>query len=426
MIKASATLEARCQRLAGDPRPQLLPTLALTALLLGPASCGDGPTTDPGPLPAFPARVSVSPDSVELPAIGATVQLSAQVFDENGNVMTDEPVAWTSSDAVVASVDGTGLVTAAGNGTATITATARAATGSATVTVADPDRLALVALYEATNGPGWVNSDGWMTDAPLADWYGVTVDTEGRVAGLDLAGRWEAGETIRHGLEGSLPPEIGNMSSLEYLDLNRNELSGPIPPALGNLSSLEYLDLSDNALTGPIPPELGNLSNLVDLRLAMNALSGTIPPEIGNLSSLRWLYLFRNALVGPIPPELGNLSNLVDLSLDRNALSGTIPPELGNLSSLVGLVLSRNTLTGSIPSELGNLSNLWYLNLTINQLTGPIPESFLGIEGLDYFFIAHNDSLCVPNTPAFLAWLGAIPNRDRESVLCASASNGAS
>ena len=435
--------------LVGERWSRPRPGLALAALLLGSASCGDGATTEPDLPLAFPPRVSVSPETVALSAIGATARLSAQVFDQNGGAMTGETVSWASSDDAVASVDGSGLVTATGNGSATITATARTASGTATVTVTDAtaaDRAVLVALYEATNGPGWVNSDGWLTDARLGEWYGVGVDAEGRVAGLDLSGRWDSQsrQEIPHGLEGPIPPQLGDLSNLTVLNLERNALTGPIPSELGNLSRLEHLVLSENALTGPIPPQLGNLSRLEHLVLGGNALTGQIPPQLGNLSSLTWLYLSFNALTGQIPSELGNLSrlewlflndnsltgsiprelgnlsNLKDLFLRFNALTGSIPRELGSLSGLDNLYLNDNSLTGPIPPELGNLSGLERLRLNSNSLTGPIPESFLGIRGLRYFYIAENQSLCVPNTAAFLAWLQSIENRDARSVVCAS------
>ncbi|MCY4647934.1 MAG: hypothetical protein OXE73_13795 [Gammaproteobacteria bacterium] len=41
--------------------------------------------------------------------------------------------------------------------------------------------------------------------------------------------------------------------------LNDNNLSGSIPPELGSLSSLHVLDLDENRLTGSIPPALGDL-----------------------------------------------------------------------------------------------------------------------------------------------------------------------
>ena len=41
--------------------------------------------------------------------------------------------------------------------------------------------------------------------------------------------------------------------------LGHNQLSGTIPVELGNLTSLISLDLEDNQLSGTIPAEIGNL-----------------------------------------------------------------------------------------------------------------------------------------------------------------------
>ena len=46
------------------------------------------------------------------------------------------------------------------------------------------------------------------------------------------------------------------------LSLEDNQLSGSIPPELGDLANLQFLDFDDNQLNGPMPPELGNLANL--------------------------------------------------------------------------------------------------------------------------------------------------------------------
>ncbi len=51
------------------------------------------------------------------------------------------------------------------------------------------DRAALVALYNATDGPNWVNNGNWLTDAPLGDWYGVDTDVSGRVVRIKLRGK---------------------------------------------------------------------------------------------------------------------------------------------------------------------------------------------------------------------------------------------
>ena len=48
------------------------------------------------------------------------------------------------------------------------------------------DRAALVALYNATEGTSWVTSTSWLSGRPLNEWHGVTTNSDGRVAGLDL------------------------------------------------------------------------------------------------------------------------------------------------------------------------------------------------------------------------------------------------
>ena len=120
-----------------------------------------------------------------------------------------------------------------------------------TVAVASPDREILVALYNATDGPNWGSADNWLTDAPLGSWYGVDVDTLGRVTELRLP---------LNNLSGSLPAELTNLASLTYLALSWNELSGPIP-----------MDLGNNELTSPIPQSFLALDMLEVLDFENNA-----------------------------------------------------------------------------------------------------------------------------------------------------------
>ena len=416
-------------------------------------SCGDG-AVEPAPPPAPVATtVTVSPASATLTALGETVRFTAEVRDQNGQVMAGAAVTWASSDASVAAVDASGLVTAAGNGTATINATAGSASGTATVTIAveNPDRAALETLYNATDGPNWINNENWLTDTPLAEWYGVRTNGSGRVVSLDLAGEWdfEKRESIRHGLNGPIPLELGRLTALRTLDLSRNALSGPMPPELGNLVALESLAFDDNALSGSIPPELGNLvaleslnldgndlsgpippetgdlAALESLSLLNNALSGPIPPEIGNLATLRHLQLRGNGLVGPIPPEIGNLAALDYMDFDGNDLSGPIPPEIGNLARLDNLSLGGNNLSGTIPWEIGNLIRLETLWFGGNpRLSGALPTSMLALDLREFAILG--TGLCVPVDPAFQTWLASIRYlHDRDIDLCGSSDRAA-
>ena len=219
------------------------------------------------------------------------------------------------------------------------------------------DRAALVALYNATDGENWTNNTNWNSSLPISRWYGVVA--------------------------------AGASSAYRVLSLQ-----------LGN-----------NNLTGSIPPELGRLSTLTGLYLNNNNLTGSIPPELGNLSSffLERLWLYDNNLTGSIPPALGRLSKLTDLRLHNNSLTGSIPPELASLHLLV-LDLGTNNLTGSIPTALGlgNLFNLEDLRVADNSLTGPLPSSMTNLQRLDTLFIENNDGLCAPADAEFQEWLATV------------------
>src|SRR5215467_554743 len=100
------------------------------------------------------------------------------------------------------------------------------------------DSLALVALYNSTDGPHWKRNDNWLTSAPVSSWHGIEVSQD-RVLKVIL----------RHNyLTGNIPPELGQLTALVYLDLGSNELSGNIPGELGNLASVTDLYLDHNQL----------------------------------------------------------------------------------------------------------------------------------------------------------------------------------
>lgn len=97
------------------------------------------PPPPPPPPPPTVATVSVTPASASI-GVGANTTLQATVKDASGNVMTGQSVAWSTSNAAVATVNSSGVVTGAGAGSATITATCagKSGTSSITVTAAPP------------------------------------------------------------------------------------------------------------------------------------------------------------------------------------------------------------------------------------------------------------------------------------------------
>ncbi|XP_060960695.1 receptor-like protein EIX1 [Cannabis sativa] len=209
-------------------------------------------------------------------------------------------------------------------------------------------------------------------------------------------------------MNGEIPPQLANLSSLQVLDLGNNyELTLTNMKWVSHLSSLRVLDLTETNMSKAIDwvqtvsqlPYLTNLvlslcqlpnitipsslsllnssKSLAILDLSYNRLSaGSVYQMILNFSrSLVHLNLWENQINGFIPEAFQNMSALEYLELGANELEGFIPEALGKMSTLAHLGLSLNEFKGSILEALGNLTDLTYLDVGSNQLEGEFPKS---------------------------------------------------
>ncbi len=251
------------------------------------------------------------------------------------------------------------------------------------------DSLALVDLYNSTDGPNWTNHLNWLQPGIGIDsWFGVTVSNN-RVTQLALSGNH---------VVGTLPASIGNLSAITMLQIRGDQvagLSGPIPASIGNLTSLYFLDLARNFLVGPIPAAFSNLTQLQYVAMDANPFGGSFPTPLLNITSLTVVSMAGCQLSGSIPSQIGNLTNLASLNLIANQLTGSIPNELGTLSNLYQLYLNGNQLTGSLPANLGSL-NLSYAWFDGNNLSGTVP-SFSGSTGSLDLRLNNNQFQDLPN-----------------------------
>ncbi|XVF36723.1 hypothetical protein REPUB_Repub19eG0082700 [Reevesia pubescens] len=165
----------------------------------------------------------------------------------------------------------------------------------------------------------------------------------------------------QNNIRGTIPQEIGKLTSLSQLFLHQNKLSGNVPSSIGNLSNLVNLYLGDNELSGSIPQELGILRSLDLFDLSRNQPTGRIPSSLGNMTSLSFLYLFSNKLSSSIPTELGMLS--------------LIPAGLINITHFKSFELAVNELTGNLLENICLGGLLGIITEENNHFTGPIPKS---------------------------------------------------
>lgn len=174
------------------PRKKSLPLSIIVSLLL--VSCGGEDGVGIKDITA----VTVSPATTTLASLGATQQLSA-TGKVGTSTVPEATFTWSSSDAGVASVGPTGLVTAVANGTATITASVSigGASGTATITVAQEASTITLSVADVTIAPGATtqitasvaDAGGSALGAPHLSWSSsddaiATVDDTGLVTGV--------------------------------------------------------------------------------------------------------------------------------------------------------------------------------------------------------------------------------------------------
>ncbi|MGI4823594.1 MAG: DUF6443 domain-containing protein [Janthinobacterium lividum] len=238
-------------------------------------------------------------------------------------------------------------------------------------------------LYAATGGPQWTVRDNWLqgtTMAEAATWAGVGV-SDGDVTTLSL---------VNNQLRDSLPPSLGQLRALQYLDLRANQLTGRLPATLGHLTQLLSLSISSNQFTGALPTELGNLTRLQGFGADFNQFAGPLPASFGNWTQLGWLTLNNNKLTGSIPNSWGRMHALGGLLLQSNRLSGALPDSLANCTQLGYVWLSNNLFTGAFPASWGRLQHLYYLELSTNQLAGSLPEALTQLASLSTLNLTGN------------------------------------
>ncbi|MFW6201421.1 MAG: Ig-like domain-containing protein, partial [Gemmatimonadota bacterium] len=168
-------------------------TIALIAALA--VACGgddDGGAT--GPETPVVTSLEISPGAATLTAVGDSRRLIATVRDQNGEPMAGASVSWSALDDAVATVDGSGGVTAVSGGEARIEAASGDAADTAVITVA-PEAATVV--IEPPFGELNAAGDTIRLEAAVLDRNGNTVEgatvewssLDSDVATVDDAGR---------------------------------------------------------------------------------------------------------------------------------------------------------------------------------------------------------------------------------------------
>jgi len=258
--------------------------------------------------------------------------------------------------------------------------------------------IAAVFYFSTSEGNGWSdcypgdvactsdNKREWFGPWDECEWYAfIECNLDGFVTKFSILNNQNGeGKTV-HGnnLHGTLPSEMGYLSSLTHLLIARNPLLvSSIPTSFGRLTKLRRLTLILNNLQEPWGEDwLENMTDLKEIYLNYNDFKMSLPIDISNTTGLTKLEMAGNKIYGTIPSEYGRLYNLKKLVLSDNALSGAIPlllfPSDSNsgLPALEELNLEINDFNETLPDAIGNMTFLHTLRLSNNNLNGAIPSS---------------------------------------------------
>jgi Leucine-rich repeat (LRR) protein len=224
----------------------------------------------------------------------------------------------------------------------------------------------------------------------------------------------------QNNIRGMIPSCIGQLTKLERLYVYKNDLMDRLPDSMRKLSSLQHLVVSDNLLSGDPTGIWNNLANLQVLLADMNQFSALMDGSfLSEPKNIKWLDLSNNDFVlkgnKPIPAHLLQMSHLEVLDFSANRLAGTFPSSLKPNTMLKYLSVEGNAMGGGL-HELTNLKAIQHLDVSGNEFTGVIRPEFGQLTNLRLLFIGDNDfePAQIPSILANLSFLEDLSLRNSE------------
>ena len=294
------------------------------------------------------------------------------------------------------------------------------------------DRAVLRTLFNDTNGKNWERI-GQFSGSTYYSWLfrvdpfgnerdpaldfsklpGVTVNGDGRVAGLQL---------INNNLEGEITDALQELGGLQVLDLSGNKLlGGTLPEGLMDLSELGTVNIQCTDISTPVNEGFqtwllegthfigGRCPSFSRPRPPPPPAPEPIDPSQDDMEELRVFYL-----------ETGgeNWTDNTNWLSEDEPLSQWYGVNVNSQDRVTRIDLPGNGLSGSVPPSLGHsVSELETLDLADNpMLSGMLPLSLMNLSGLQTLNVEGTDA-CAPDDAEFQRWLGTIGFRGDNCVV---------
>ncbi|XP_022091637.1 uncharacterized protein LOC110979841, partial [Acanthaster planci] len=169
----------------------------------------------------------------------------------------------------------------------------------------------------------------------------------------------------------SVFPDLSNCTSLEELDLTRNNIN--LSPSTYKVitfpNTLKRVSLMENSINW-LPSGFFSGTRIEYLGLSMNSLASFPSDSLQNMKNLTFLSLDANQLTSVSKRNLLALvpSQIQHLNLSNNMISYIAPKALTQLKLLKILELHRNFLTDLPSQTIDNIPQLLHLDLSYNRL----------------------------------------------------------
>ncbi|GFH46030.1 hypothetical protein CTEN210_02504 [Chaetoceros tenuissimus] len=184
-----------------------------------------------------------------------------------------------------------------------------------------------------------------------------------------------------------LPINLGDLSNLEYLQVNNNCISY-LPESISNLTHLHRLEICSNELRA-LPSNFA-ISSLEVLRLSYNRVQ-VLPESLKQMKKLEVLDFSENNI-----SRLENIQSCVSLvSLECKNCQLDLSQYLPMAEGLELADLSANSIA-VLPKEIALWRNLCFLNLQYNLLE-EVPQEIGALYNLQTLNVSHNKIRTLPN-----------------------------
>ena len=363
---------------------RILVALVTGAFALGASSCG---SSDDGP---DIATIQVTPNPVAIQQ-AQTAQLQVSVLNSAGELVTGVPVTFGSSDAEIATVSNTGLITAGHSGSVnvvvkaadlrtTVPVTVAAVPNQVTVTpnpgvVTQTGTLQLAAVVTDLSGQPVVNPTLiWSSSSTLL----ASVSTTGLVDPVGPAG--QVNITVRSGtLSATVPVAITQVPTSLTVS--------PNPIRIGKSGSIQLGPVVHDAVDEPI---VGVVFNYVSSNTALAMVSGTGLMQGKGLTGTGNITVSSGALSTVAPFEL------IDVASPAGVLDQSVPTPEGMRP--YGIAVSSDgqiLVIGSSMNITGTMARATLTNRTFTDL----PQANGGQLIADADFTSSGTTAWVSNLP---------------------------